>query len=139
VQQFVKDGVEISPWDAAKAGGRDLAESSKLVDSLAAEFGGGRWTRSVYLKVLRGSSATVFYTGAGIAGGNTAISKSNLPGLENIKPYSSGWEHMKEKLSYHTPLSASEYNWADHPAAADAVSSSVFGPVLGPELANLGS
>lgn len=138
VQAFVKDGVEITAWDAAKAGGRDLAENSKLIDSLAAEFGGGKWTRSVYLDVLKGSSATVFYTGAGITAGNVAFSKSNFPGIEGLKPYSNTWEETKEKLAYQTPLSASEYNWADHPDVANAVSTTVFGPVLGPELASLG-
>lgn len=138
VQAFVKDGVEITAWDAAKAGGRDLAENSKLIDSLAAEFGGGKWTRSVYMSVLKGSSATVFYTGAGVTAVNTALSKSNIPGLENVKPYSGGWEDTKEKLSYHTPLSASDYDWSDHPAVADGVDSAIFGPVVGPELASLG-
>lgn len=138
VQAFVKDGVEITPWEAAKAGGRDLAESSKLINSLAAEFGGGSLTRSIYMSVLKGSSATVFYTGAGITALNTALSKSNIPGVEDVKPYSSGWEETKEKFSYHTPLSASEYNWADHPAVADTVDSAIFGPVVGPELASMG-
>jgi hypothetical protein len=128
---------KVTAKEMARSGGIErLAKSSKLVDSLGTKFGGSSVFRNIGMAGLRFTGKTVWAAGVFAPLGNVASSKSNLPGLEDVKPYSSSWEHAKEKISYHTPLSASEYNWNDHPAMKSAVSNTVFGP-FGPLVAGL--
>ncbi len=119
---------KVSGMDALMSGGRELAEPSKLVAGLDREFGGVSGLTKAYLSGLRTVNRPVWATGVTLPLGNVAFSKSNLPGIIGDKPYSETWEHGKESLSYHTPISASEYNWNDHPAVASAVSGAVYGP-----------
>ena len=134
VQEFVKafnQTVKISAKDKFLSGGLDeLAKSSKLVESLGGKFGGSV-LRNTYMAGVRGAARPVWLAGVGGPLANVGLSESNLPGLQDVKPYSESWEHTKEGVlpNFHVPgVVASEYNWNDHPTAKAVTSNLVYGP-----------
>jgi hypothetical protein len=133
-----KSTVKASAREMARSGGLEgLAKSSKLATELDRTFGGVSHLDKAYLAGLRRAGQGVWGAGVTAPLTNVALSRSNLPVLENVKPYSNNWEGTKEGLSYHTSMSASEYNWNDHPAMTTAVGTALYGPSAG-ALAGLG-